>query len=153
MEHGKILPVPETLSGELGQKGGAFVSLKKEGQLRGCIGTLEPVHSSLADEIIHNAVNAATKDPRFSSVSTGELPSIRFSVDVLTPLEEVSDLSRHDCKRHGLVVKCEERQGVLLPDLEGVDTAGEQLRICLKKGRIDPKECFQMYRFEVIRYH
>jgi len=97
-------------------------------------------------------VSAASRDPRFSPVSQDEIADLTFSVDVLTPLEKVEDVSQLDCKRFGLTVKAEDKQGVLLPDLEGIDSVAEQLRICLKKGGIDASESYEMYRFEVERY-
>lgn len=152
LEHGFTLPCPENLSEDLLQPKGAFVSIKNGIKLRGCIGELTPTHENLAIEIIQNAVSAATRDPRFSPVSSDEIADLTFSVDVLTPLEKVDDISQLDCKKFGLTVKAGDKQGVLLPDLDGVDTIAEQLRICLKKGRIDENEPYEMYRFEVVRY-
>ena len=152
LEHGVPLPCPENLPEDLQEPKGAFVSIKNGMKLRGCIGELTPTHDNLAIEIIQNAVSAASRDPRFSPVSWDELPNLTFSVDVLSPLEKVEDVSKLDCKQFGLTVKSGDKQGVLLPDLDGVDTVAEQLRICLKKGGIDESEPYEMYRFEVERY-
>lgn len=152
LEHGVPLPCPEDLTDDLLQPKGAFVSIKNGRKLRGCIGELNPTHDNLAIEIIQNAVSAASRDPRFAPVSSKELAGLTFSVDVLTPLEKVNDVSQLDCKKFGLTVKSGNKQGVLLPDLEGVDSVADQIRICLKKGGIDESESYEMYRFEVERY-
>ncbi len=131
---------------------GVFVSLKTGGRLRGCIGTINPVHENLAEEIIENAVSAATRDPRFAPVSPEELDSLDVSVDVLTPPEPVADRSDLDAARFGVIVKSRGLTGVLLPDLAGVDTVDEQLDIARKKAGIGPDENFEIYRFEVKRF-
>ena len=147
------LPCPEGLSAELRQKRGVFVSLKKNEQLRGCIGSLIPLNDNLASEIIHNALKAATKDPRFDAVSLEELPEITISIDVLSPLEKVDSLADLNCRQFGLAVKHNEKQGVLLPNLDGIATVENQLQVCLKKAGIDSKAPYEMYRFEARRYH
>jgi len=152
LENGVPLPCPENLSNDLLQPKGAFVSIKNGRKLRGCIGELTPTHDNLAIAIIQNAVSAASRDPRFAPVSKDEIDNLTFSVDVLTPLEKVDGVSQLDCKKFGLTVKAGDKQGVLLPNLEGVDSVADQLRICLKKGRIDASEPYEMYRFEVDRY-
>jgi len=152
LEHGVPLPCPENLTDDLLQPKGAFVSIKNNGKLRGCIGELTPTRENLAIEIIQNAVSAASRDPRFAPISRDEITDLTFSVDVLTPLEKVDDVSQLDCKKFGLTVKAGDKQGVLLPDLEGIDSVADQLRICLKKGGIDQSKSYEMYRFEVERY-
>ncbi|MDI6601006.1 MAG: AmmeMemoRadiSam system protein A [Thermoanaerobacteraceae bacterium] len=148
-----IMPVPEGLPEEMYKKRtGAFVSLKKDGELRGCIGTIMPVRKNIAEEIIYNAVSAGTEDPRFYPVTEGELNALAYSVDVLTIPEPIIDKSVLDPKRYGVVVKKGFRTGVLLPDLEGVDTVEEQLSIALRKAGIRPDEVYEMLRFEVIRH-
>jgi AmmeMemoRadiSam system protein A len=147
-------PCPSKLPDGMNRKSGVFVSIKKRKnhELRGCIGTVTPTQKNLAEEIIHNAISAATRDPRFEAISTNELDSLEFSVDVLTPLEAIKDASELDPKRYGLSIRYEKQQGILLPDLEGIDTAERQIELCLKKGNI-PKDCsYQMYRFGVERY-
>jgi AmmeMemoRadiSam system protein A len=147
------LEQPEGLAPELtGRRSGAFVSLKIDGQLRGCIGTIQPVRDSLASEIIHNAVSAGTEDPRFLPVREKELPLLEYSVDVLSPPQGIQDISELDPKRYGVIVSFGGRRGLLLPDLEGVDTAEQQVRIALQKGGIDPNQPYRMQRFEVFRH-
>lgn len=147
------LEKPEGLAPELtDRRSGAFVSLKIDGQLRGCIGTIQPVRDSLASEIIRNAVSAGTEDPRFLPVREKELPLLEYSVDVLSPPQGIQDISELDPKRYGVIVSFGGRRGLLLPDLEGVDTAEQQVRIALQKGGIDPNQPYRMQRFEVFRH-
>jgi len=126
--------------------------LKKRGELRGCIGTVEPYRENIAAEIIHNAVAAGVDDPRFWPVQLEELPEIEFSVDVLTEPEPVASKDELDPKRYGVIVKSHGRTGLLLPDLEGVDSVDEQISIACRKAGISPGEPIRLYRFEVIRY-
>ena len=153
MEHGKVLPVfSEPVPAELKQPAGVVVSLKKQGQLRGCIGTILPTRPDAATEIIRNAVSAATADPRFPRVQPQELVELEISVDILTPPELIESLSELDPRRYGVIVRRGNRSGLLLPDLEGVDTVTEQVDIACRKAGIHPGEPLEMYRFEVIRY-
>ncbi|SHI38928.1 AmmeMemoRadiSam system protein A [Lutispora thermophila] len=149
---GSYMDVPDYVTEEmLKTKRGVFVSLKKEGQLRGCIGTIFPVTNSIAEEIIRNAVEAGTQDPRFNPVREDELEEIDFSVDVLTEPEKATK-SELDPKRYGVIVRWRGRTGLLLPDLEGVDTVEEQLNIALKKAGISSYENYSIEKFEVIRH-
>lgn len=150
---GKIISPPKDLTPEMNEKAGVFVSLKKHGQLRGCIGTFMPVCRNVAEEIIRNAISAATEDPRFYPVEEGELPDLRYSVDLLSPPEKVSGTGELDPERYGVIVVSGGRKGLLLPDLEGVDTVEEQIRIAKMKAGIGPDEDVDIYRFEVRRYH
>ena len=134
------------------ERAATFVSLHRNGQLRGCIGTLEPYQDSLAAEIQHNAISAATGDPRFSPLRVNELHDLEISVDVLSPAEKINDISKLDPKRYGVIVSCGQRRGVLLPDLEGVDTAEQQVAIARQKAGIRADEKYQLERFEVVRY-
>jgi AmmeMemoRadiSam system protein A len=150
---GSLPAAPEGLPPELtDHRSGAFVSLKIDGQLRGCIGTIQPVRDSLASEIIHNAVSAGTEDPRFLPVREKELPLLEYSVDILSSPEGIQDISELDPKRYGVIVSFGGRRGLLLPDLEGVDTAEQQVRIALQKAGIDPNQPYRMQRFEVFRH-
>lgn len=133
-------------------KAGAFVSLKKGKQLRGCIGTVEPVRENLAAEIAANAVAAAERDPRFASVTAGELKELDISVDVLSPMERVKSKSELDPRRYGVLVRSGPRSGLLLPDLEGIDSVEEQLTIARHKAGIKPGEPEELYRFTVGRF-
>ena len=131
---------------------GVFVSLKKEGQLRGCIGTIQPVQPTLSEEIMENAVSAATRDPRFHPVTLEELDAITISVDVLSKPEPVSGLEELNPSRYGVIVKSGWKKGVLLPDLPGITTAEEQVRIAKLKAGIGENETIELMRFEVKRY-
>jgi len=130
---------------------GVFVSMKKNRELRGCIGTISSTTGSIAEEIIRNAVEAGLNDPRFSEVEKDELMDIDFSVDVLTEPEPAS-LKDLDPKEYGVIVKTRGKSGLLLPDLEGVDTVEEQLSIALRKAGIEPDEEYSIQRFKVIRH-
>jgi AmmeMemoRadiSam system protein A len=149
---GKIILPPSPLPPEMRQKAGVFVSLKKHGELRGCIGTFMPSSGSLAEEIIANAISASTKDPRFSPLRKDELQDISYSVDVLSAPEKVNDISELNPKKYGIIIVSGFRKGLLLPDLEGVNTVEEQMRITKMKAGILPHEEVQIYRFEVARY-
>ncbi len=155
VHEGDYLDVPPDVLPELlTRRAGAFVSLKKEDRLRGCIGTLAPTRESLAQEIIHNAVAAGTEDPRFSPVMPDELDSLVYDVDVLGAMEPINSPAELDVKRYGVVVTSANgyKRGLLLPDLEGVDTVEQQIAIARNKaGIFDNEECSLM-RFEVIRH-
>lgn len=148
---GKVPSLPEDLTELKQQKAGTFVSLKKHGSLRGCIGTISPAYGNLAEEIAGNAVSAGTRDPRFMPVEAHELDDLVYSVDILGPAEP-STRPELDPRRYGVIVSRGGRRGLLLPDLEGVDTVEEQLNIALQKAGIKPDEDYQIERFEVIRY-
>ncbi|KAF2957551.1 hypothetical protein AS159_07765 [Thermotoga sp. Ku-13t] len=142
---------PEEL---LNRRAGAFVSLHLlDGSLRGCIGTFMPTRSNLALEIRDNAIAAATQDPRFEPVTAEELDDIEVTVDILSEPEKVTDTSQLDPKKYGVIVVSGYRRGLLLPDLPGVDSVEEQLRIALRKAGISERERFDVYRFTVERYH
>lgn len=146
----------EEISGLNPRRAGVFVSLHlKDGSLRGCIGTLQPTRSTIEEEIVGNAVSAATRDPRFYPLSTGELEELDISVDVLGPPEEVGGINELDPKEYGIIVQADDgRQAVLLPDLEGVDTPEQQLCITCRKGGIDPEvDRYRLFRFRVERHH
>ncbi len=149
---GKKITPPSGAEHEMLKKAGVFVSLKKHGELRGCIGTFQPTTESVSDEIIQNAVSAATQDPRFSPVAEDELSEIDYSVDVLSAPEKVSGKGALDPKEYGVIVKSGDRKGLLLPDLEGVDTVDAQLSIASMKAGIGPDEDVDLYRFKVNRY-
>jgi len=149
---GKRPPLPTEPTPEMKARAGVFVSIHKLGELRGCIGTFEPQQANVAGEIIANAVSSATKDPRFLPVTADELEDLDYSVDVLTEPEPVADKSKLDPKRYGVIVEAGWRRGLLLPDLEGVENAAQQIDICRQKGGIGAKERVKLYRFEVKRY-
>jgi len=154
VKQGKIITPPKDLPEEMiNQKAGVFVSLKKFGDLRGCIGTFMPTQENIAQEIIKNAISAAIDDPRFPPVTVPELEDLSISVDVLSAPEEVKDVSQLDPKKYGVIVSSGYKKGLLLPDLEGVDTAEYQIDIAKRKAGIYPDEKVKLYRFEVKRYH
>jgi AmmeMemoRadiSam system protein A len=151
---GKKIEVPDWVPPEFKTKrAGVFVSLKKHGALRGCIGTIGPVRVNIAEEIIYNAISSGTQDPRFPAVGPEELPELVYSVDVLGEAEKIDSMDQLDVKRYGVIVTSGFRRGLLLPDLEGVDTPQEQVAIALQKAGINRSERYQMERFEVIRHH
>ena len=149
---GHIVAPPAVLSDVMAEQAGVFVSLKIEGRLRGCIGTFEPCQPNVALETIRNAISSATADPRFPPVSRAELPRLQYSVDVLTPPEPVTSLADLDPRRYGVIVRCGGRRGLLLPDLEGVNTVEEQIRIACAKAGIGVHEPADLFRFQVRRY-
>ncbi len=152
VSEGRVLEAPPALPAALQGRAGAFVSLKKYGTLRGCIGTIEPLYPTLALEIIHNAIAAATRDPRFLPVQPLELRDLTISVDVLSPPERVAGLEDFDPRHYGMVVRCGARRGLLLPDLEGIDTPDEQFAIVCQKAGITPGEPVEFHRFVVTRH-
>lgn len=137
---------------EMNEKAGVFVCIKIGGQLRGCIGTFEPCRHNVAEEIMTNAVSTATRDPRFFPVNEEELPDLEYSVDILTAPEPVKSVEELDARKYGVIVESGGRRGLLLPDLEGVDTPEEQINICRQKAGIRPHEPVKLYRFQVKRY-
>lgn len=149
----KIIKKTNELNNELlNGRAGVFVSLKLDGKLRGCIGTIEPTTECIADEIIHNAISAGTEDPRFYPVTEEELPRIVYSVDVLGKSEPIVSIDELDPKRYGVIVRKGMRSGLLLPNLEGIDNAEEQVSIALRKAGIGLNEDYTMERFEVVRH-
>ena len=151
--HRRYLPLPEGLEEEmLKRKAGTFVSIHKNGRLRGCIGTIMATRDSIAEEIIANAVSACSRDPRFSPIREDELKDLEISVDVLGEIEDIASPEELDVKRYGVIVSCGRRRGLLLPDLEGVDSVEEQIDIAREKGGIGKHEAYQLQRFEVIRH-
>ncbi|MCL2336210.1 MAG: AmmeMemoRadiSam system protein A [Firmicutes bacterium] len=135
------------------RRAGVFVSLKKHGQLRGCIGTIEPTRANIIEEITANAVSAAARDPRFPPVSKDELAELDISVDILTAPEPVLGPEELDPQKYGVIVSSGCRRGLLLPALEGVNSVAEQVDIARQKAGISPGESVRLERFAVIRYH
>ncbi|MDO5116955.1 MAG: AmmeMemoRadiSam system protein A [Eggerthellaceae bacterium] len=142
--------VPQEL---LNTQAGAFVSLHEHGQLRGCIGTIAPTRENVAQEILQNGISACSRDPRFDSVTEDELDYLEYSVDVLAPAEPIESTDQLDPVRYGVIVTKGWRRGLLLPNLEGVDTVDEQVFIAKRKAGISPLDTnVQLERFEVVRY-
>ncbi len=150
---GRYASLPENLPEEMKHtRAGAFVSLKKDGMLRGCVGTIEPTQSCVAEEILRNAVSAAVHDPRFDPVKPDELPQLIYSVDVLGKPEPVESSSQLNPKKYGVIVRSGGRCGLLLPDLAGVDTVKEQIAIAREKAGIGKDEAVSLERFQVVRH-
>ncbi|MGI5851361.1 MAG: AmmeMemoRadiSam system protein A [Caldicoprobacterales bacterium] len=150
---GKIMDLADGIPDSmLNSRAGVFVTIKQHGQLRGCIGTIESTQENIAGEIVKNAISAGTRDPRFFPVEEEELESLVYSVDVLKEAEPIETLDELDVKRFGVIVSHGSRSGLLLPNLEGIDTPREQVKIALQKAGIDEDEDYVMQRFEVIRH-
>ena len=150
---GKRLKRPDGLSAELlNNRAGVFVSIKKNGNLRGCIGTTMPVETCVAEEILANGISAASRDPRFDPIKENELESLEYSVDVLSPAEPIKGKEELDVNRYGVIVRCGGRSGLLLPALDGVDDVDKQVSIALQKAGIKQNEPYTLERFEVIRH-
>lgn len=148
------IAVPDGLPDEmLDRAAGTFVSIHKHGRLRGCIGTIAAARANVAEEIIGNAISACSDDPRFSPVTADELSSLEISVDVLGELEPVGSLEELDAKRYGVVVSRGKKRGLLLPNLDGVDTVEEQISIARRKAGISENEPYSLERFEVVRHY
>ncbi len=151
---GTLPKMPQGMPEELYKnRAGAFVSLKEDGRLRGCIGTIRAVRESLAEEIMHNAVSACSEDTRFSPVEDWEVDRLTISVDVLGETEKISSPEELDVTRYGVIVTKGARRGLLLPNLDGVDTVEEQIAIAKQKAGIRDYESVELERFEVIRHY
>ena len=152
----KETPRPVTLTPEMKERSGVFVSIHKHGELRGCIGTFEPTQLNVAQEIIRNAVVSASRDYRFfpdpGPVSEDELPELTYKVDILTTPKPVRDESELDPRKYGVLVVYGPKKGILLPDLPGVDSVAQQIEIARSKAGISLDEPAQLFRFEVRRF-
>jgi len=146
-----VMPIPASLMDVFGRPAGVFVCLKKNGRLRGCVGTYQPARTTVAEEVIHNAIASATRDPRFSRVTLEELKAIDCSVDVLTiPVPTAAhELDPH---RFGILVVQGSKRGLLLPDLDGIQTAEQQIWEAKRKAGIPSDEAVELYCFTVQRY-
>lgn len=156
LEHKKIT-CNEKLEGLNQEKGAVFVSIKtKDDELRGCIGTFLPTKDTIEEEIIDNAISASTRDPRFPEVKESELSDLVYSVDVLTEPQSVTNIEELDPKKYGIIVQSTDgadRQGLLLPDLEGIDSIQDQVMIAKHKANIALQEPISIFKFEVQRFN
>ena len=152
VKESRVIETPGKLTSEMKGKAGVFVSIHKFDELRGCIGTFEPARENIAGEIITNAISSATRDPRFLPVAPGELEDLDYSVDILTQPEPVKNKKELAPKKYGVIIESGYRRGLLLPDLEGVESAEHQIEICRLKAGIAPNEPVKLYRFMVKRY-
>lgn len=149
----KVIDPPPDLIPEMKAKAGVFVSLHRQGRLRGCIGTFLPTTENVASEIIRNAIESSTQDPRFPPMEKDELTELEISVDVLGVPEPVKSIKELDAKKFGVIIKAGMRKGLLLPDLPGVNTPEEQIGICRQKAGIGDDEPLELFKFEVRRFH
>ena len=149
----EVLEVPKGLPDEMySANAGVFVSIKENGSLRGCIGTIQPSESSLAREIIYNAVSASSRDPRFSPIEPEELDRLTITVDVLGKVEKAASWEELDVKKYGVIVSNENGRGLLLPNIDGVETVQEQIAIARQKAGIGEQEEIELERFQVERH-
>ena len=150
----RTIGVPNDLPEEmLKNTAGAFVSIHENGRLRGCIGTFLPTTDCIAEEIIQNAISASVRDPRFDPIKASELPFLEINVDILSKPEDIDSPDMLDVKKYGVIVKSGSRRGLLLPDLDGVDTVEEQIEIARNKAGISASEPVTLQRFEVVRHY
>lgn len=152
---GTVIDPPAEPTGVLATRAGAFVTLRhSDGQLRGCIGTIEPARSTVAEEIIKNAISAATRDPRFPAILLSELPDLKYGVDVLCQPEFARGLQDLDPSIYGVIVATLDgsRRGLLLPLIEGIDSAEEQWLAVHSKAGIRPGTQVRVERFRVTRF-
>ena len=147
-----ISPMPGLPKDMIERKAGVFVLIKNNGQLRGCIGTIRPTRENIAQEIIQNAIAAGTRDPRFYPVSRDELKNLSYLVDVLKEFEPVETIKKLDKDKYGVLVTSQNRSGLILPGLEGIETVKHQIYIALERAGIGPSEPYDIYRFKVERY-
>ncbi len=170
IKEGKIITPANDLPKEFFQrKAGVFVTIKKNNKLRGCIGTYLPTKKNIAEEIIHNAIAAAAEDYRFGPIQPAELPLLSYEVSILSEPKSVKDIKELNPKKFGIIVKSQgfsspdvifnpaptpyQKTGLLLPDLEGINTIDKQVSIVCQKAGINPKtEKISIYKFTVEKY-
>ena len=153
LQYNTPLEVNDSLKSKFNNSAGVFVTLRKpNGDLRGCIGTIEPIYSNLAQETARNAVSAAFSDPRFPEVTQDDYPGLTVEVSILEPPENIDGEAALDPKRYGVIVKSKDgRRGLLLPDIEGIDSVAEQVSIAKRKAQIGRNEPVQLMRFLVTK--
>jgi len=155
IKHSKIIKVSDNLPKEFySRKAGVFVTIHNNKDLRGCIGTFLPAKNNIAEEIISNAISACSRDYRFPEITEKEFPQLSYEVSTLSEPKKVKNIEKHDPKKHGIIVQCSDgRCGLLLPDLEGVDSTSQQIGIACQKGNIDPMEDnFSLFEFTVEKH-
>lgn len=149
----RLISLPDWVPAEMTSlRAGAFVSIHENGELRGCIGTTAPTQKNIATEILHNAIAASTEDPRFNPIEPRELPYLDISVDVLSPFEPIASKDELNVRKYGVIVRKGNRSGLLLPDLDGVDSVDQQISIAKRKAGIPESEDVDLYRFTVTRH-
>jgi AmmeMemoRadiSam system protein A len=155
ISNGERIEPPAEPKGIMSERAGVFVTLRTvDGDLRGCIGTIEPAYATVAEEIIRNAINAAISDPRFSPVKPNELQSLTYGVDVLAPPEPARGIEDLDPSLYGVIIETLDgsRRGLLLPRIAGLDTAEQQWFAVHQKAGIKPGSPVRAERFTVTRY-
>lgn len=154
LQQRKIMALPENLPAEfLNRRAGIFVTIFKDKELRGCIGTYLPVRDNIAQETVYNAIAAATEDFRFLPIQTDELPYLNYAVSILSEPIPIKDTSKLNPKKFGIIVKTGAKTGLLLPDLPGIETLEKQISIACQKAGIDPQtEKISIYKFAVEKY-
>jgi AmmeMemoRadiSam system protein A len=153
---GEIISKPEKfLTKPPAEPAGVFVSIKKLGDLRGCIGTTRPTQPNIAQETVSNAIAAATRDPRFEPIAPDELPDLSYSVDVLQPPEPIDSPDQLDPLIYGVIVSLGDKNGLLLPNLDGIDSADQQIVIAMQKANMPSTALDQikLQRFRVNRFY
>jgi AmmeMemoRadiSam system protein A/AmmeMemoRadiSam system protein B len=154
IRNGRRVSVPQNAAEILRERAACFVSIKtRDGDLRGCIGTIEPAKETLGDELVANAISAATRDPRFTPVVESELPNLKYSVDILSA-PEAATIADLDPAVYGVIVEAESGslRGLLLPDISGVDSVEQQVNIAARKAGIPPGTPLKLWRFRVDRF-
>lgn len=157
IESGKIIKAEDNLIKEFSEKkAGVFITIEKNKDLRGCIGTYLPTQDNIIEEVIQNAISASTEDYRFGSIQKQELPFLSYTVSILEKPELIKDRKELNPKEYGIIIKTLDyplKSALLLPDLEGVDTIEQQVSITCRKGEINPsKEKIIIYKFKVKKY-
>jgi len=153
LETGQIISPPTPLPEDMAQKAALFVSLyAADGRLRGCRGTITPSEPNLAEAIIHTAIISAIDDPRFPPMTLPEVAGLKIKIDVLSPLEPVTDVSALNEKIYGVMIQSGLRRAVLLPDIAAVDSVEKQLEVVRRKAGLSPDEPAELFRFTVTRY-
>jgi hypothetical protein len=154
LETGQLLPIPAGLPEHMLEPGAVFVSLHTgSGDLRGCRGTLTPTEPTLVEAVIKTAVASAVDDPRFPPITLGEMEGLDIHVDILSPLEPVTDVQLLDEKKYGVVIQARQGRAVLLPDIPVVRNVAHQLQLVRQKAGLAPDEPADLYYFTVTRYH
>jgi len=154
IKEGEVIEIPQNLPAKFTHKrAGVFVTIENNNQLRGCIGTYLPTTKNIAQELIRNAIAAATEDSRFDPITKEELAHLSYTVYILNPPEEIKDISELNPKKYGVLVKSGLKSGLLLPNLEGVENVDQQISIACQKAGIDPtKEKILIYKFTVEKH-
>ncbi|MBU4338365.1 AmmeMemoRadiSam system protein A [Patescibacteria group bacterium] len=155
IKNGKIIKILEGLPEEFySRKSGVFVTIFKSDELRGCVGTYLPAKKNIGQEIIDNAISACSRDHRFLPIDKSDLPYLKYEVSILSSPQLVEDIKKHNPKRHGLIVRCADgRCGLLLPDLDKIDTIDEQFQIACQKGGINLEKDGPILYFFTVEKH